>query len=313
VRSPWYDAQCERPGATPQSIAQELDRDPGGSAYQFFGSVIDKAKKGTTSPFVKGDMSFDAMASEGDFVEMPNGPFWLWFNPAELEKREERQFVVSVDVSAGTGGDYSSSSVIQIWDTITGDQMAEYTTNTMSPEVLARLSVAVCRWVRGKSGKAFLIWDAQGSTGSQYTNSLIDTTDYRDIYRRSIKHVKSLSGRKTDAPGYWHLNKEEPLGALRDAILRDRAKIQSLPCATELGEFEMRRGKVEHTGAATSEVERGKAHGDRVMAAALGVIAMDDRPGQVKEVEKKEPPPDSMAGRMARRKRRERQTSLCSW
>ena len=37
IRSPYYDSACKRPGATPQSVAQELDRDYGGSDYQIFG------------------------------------------------------------------------------------------------------------------------------------------------------------------------------------------------------------------------------------------------------------------------------------
>jgi hypothetical protein len=37
LRSAWYDHECDRPGATPQNIAQELDLDFGGSMFRVFG------------------------------------------------------------------------------------------------------------------------------------------------------------------------------------------------------------------------------------------------------------------------------------
>lgn len=60
MRSPWYDLQCER-AAHPMEIAQELDIDYLGSAFQFFDvDTIDKLIKRDSRPAMHvGELDFD--------------------------------------------------------------------------------------------------------------------------------------------------------------------------------------------------------------------------------------------------------------
>ena len=40
VRSPWYDARCQRPGATPRLVAKELDMNPRGAVGKVFDVLV---------------------------------------------------------------------------------------------------------------------------------------------------------------------------------------------------------------------------------------------------------------------------------
>lgn len=79
VRSPYYDQECMRPGATPQSIAQELDRDYGGSEYQIFGKdLYEIGRENLVSPYAVGVLHYDESDLEPDFNETEDGPWKLW-------------------------------------------------------------------------------------------------------------------------------------------------------------------------------------------------------------------------------------------
>jgi len=69
LRSPWYDLQCSR-AAHPMEIAQELDIDYLGSAFQFFDpGIIDGCiKKDSRPAFHIGELSFDESLEPTEFI-----------------------------------------------------------------------------------------------------------------------------------------------------------------------------------------------------------------------------------------------------
>ena len=74
TRSPYYDWECKRPLATPQSIAAELDRSFGGAAYSYFDGVLIDHLKQTTSrdPYQRGVLGYDAETYRAGWSEKEN-------------------------------------------------------------------------------------------------------------------------------------------------------------------------------------------------------------------------------------------------
>ena len=79
IRSPYYDNECNRPGATPQSVAQELDRDYGGSDYQIFGKELyESGQRNLMMPFVRGVFGYNVEDLSPEFEKAEDGPLKLW-------------------------------------------------------------------------------------------------------------------------------------------------------------------------------------------------------------------------------------------
>ncbi|MHC4181339.1 MAG: hypothetical protein ACYSWU_27900, partial [Planctomycetota bacterium] len=116
VRNRWYNEQCLRPGATPLGIAQELDRNPKGTVAKVFSpEAINNVKTlCARPPLVRGRLVFDPESldvrspwvSESDVGELK-----LWCQPGLDGILPIGSYVIGVDISAGTAGDYSSNSV----------------------------------------------------------------------------------------------------------------------------------------------------------------------------------------------------------
>lgn len=304
TRSPWYDLECQRPGATPASIAQELDLDFGGSTYKFFDNAVEQAKKTFQIPLAMGEVDFDPAALVARFVKLERGRLLLW---RHLEKGgffPAGDYVVGCDVASGTSGQYTSNSVLQIVDRSNGEQVAEWVSNSTLPQDFALMSVAICRWIEKSPGcTSFLIWDKLGGAGAQYTQAILEQTNYRNIYFSNPRREQiQITGKRRPSPGYAGKKPEEILGRLRDRIIRSELVVRSEGLVRELNEWEYRNGKLAHIPSISSDDEsaKGQQHGDRVMAMAIALVGAVDRPLPQKPVDTrpKEPPYGSLAWRM---------------
>ncbi|HYE77714.1 MAG TPA: hypothetical protein VEI97_06995, partial [bacterium] len=119
-RSPWYDAECAR--RHPMEVAQELDIDYLGSDYQFFDGpqLAQASERDARPPYRVGHLDADADSRQPlGFRDDPAGPLQLWALP-DLHDRmpADRDYVIGVDVSAGTG---ASNSVAAVLDRRTGE------------------------------------------------------------------------------------------------------------------------------------------------------------------------------------------------
>ena len=285
TRSPYYDQECQRPGATPQSIAQELDRDYGGSEYQIFGKdLYERGQEGLLRPYEQGFLYYDEETLSQDFNATEKGEFKLWCH------RDSRgvpvktgQYVAGCDIAAGLGGDYSSNSVMVVVDVITGQQVAEFATNTLRPEAFADLVIAGCKWFN----KAYLIFEVNGPPGSAFMRQVLER-NYPNIYYRSVEN-KSYK-KKTQNPGWYSTekNKLSVLSQMSAAVQSGEFVIRSKALLNECREYIYQNGKVVHSKSIKTQDDssKGTAHGDRVIAAALAWHATKDRP--VRPVEKKE-------------------------
>ena len=297
VRSPYYDNECHRPGATPQSVAQELDRDYGGSDYQIFGKELYEAgQKNVMIPFMRGIFGYHADTLAPEFEKSNDGPMRLWMHLDDNNKpiAAHSEFVIGCDISAGLGGSYTSNSVAAVVNSVTKTQVAEFATNTMRPEDFADYVVSLCKFFH----KAYLIWEHNGSPGGAFTKRVLDQ-QYPNIYYREVEH-KSFK-KKTKNPGWWSTerNKLGVLSTLAKAVKTDEFVIRSAELLEECRQYVYKDGRVVHSRSVRTldDSSKGQAHGDRVIAAALAWHAVKDRPSAPRHEYRQDIPVGSMAWR----------------
>jgi hypothetical protein len=299
TRSPYYDDECRRPGATPQSIAQELDRDYGGSDYQVFGKELYESAKGNLlRPYSVGALYYDGESFSPDYQETENGPVKLWcLRSSAGTPATTGDYVIGCDVAAGLGGSYSSNSVAVVVDSVTGEQVAEFASNTIRPDDFAELVVAMCNWFH----KAYLVWEHNGAPGGAFTKQVIDI-GYGNIYYRELEG--RAYRKKTKNPGFFtnDKNKLALLGKMAGAIQSKEYIIRSDRLLDECRQYIYKDGKVVHSRSIKTQDDssKGQAHGDRVIAAALAWHGARDRPADttVQTDEFSEAPRGSMAYRL---------------
>jgi hypothetical protein len=275
LRSPWYDRECDRAGATPQNIAQELDRDYGGSAYRIFGdSFVEAGRKNVIKETHEGDFNYNTEALESvrfDIIE--GGPCKIWFPLSAIGKPPQSRYVIGCDVSSGTGGSYTSNSTLVGFDMRTGDQVIEYASNTIMPMQFADLAIAVSKWFYN----AYLAWEHNGP-GSSFTKQVLNR-QYDNIYYR--KSQSRRGNRNSKEAGWWtdERTKEVMFGEFQSAALMGEIAIHSNELLTECGRYVRKEGKIAHAlTKVAADDSKGVSHGDRVIAACVALQAMRDRP-----------------------------------
>jgi len=277
LRSPWYDAECER-CVNVQEVAQELDIDYGGAQHRFFRvEVIEALAEKATVPFACGELVHDHNASPQRFMETLNGHLILWVTLDQYGRPPaDRSYGVGVDVAVGTG---ASNSAISVVDYSTGEKVAEYLNPYIDSTDLALLAVALCRWFKGVTGPAFLIWEANGQ-GRQFGMEVLKL-DHPRIYYRTAE--ETTSRKVTDTPGWWtsipskRMLFDEYARALYRHDYNNRSKAALNEC---LNYIITKTGAIEHNQAiayTTMDPSGARAnHGDIVIADALAWWSMRD-------------------------------------
>lgn len=315
IRSPYYDQECLRPGATPQSIAQELDRDYGGSEYQAFGAdLYDIGRLSVCHPYHCGILFYEDTTYDADFQKTEDGPWKMWVHQdPEGKPIGTGQYVIGCDIAAGLGGSYSSNSVACIVDRVTKEQVAEFATNTMRPEAFADLVVSACRLFND----AYLIWEMNGPPGSAFGKRVLSHY-YGNIYYREV--AGRAYSKKSKTPGWFSndTNKLALLTTLSSAIQSREYLIRSDKLLEECRQYVYKDGKVVHSKSVRTQDDssKGQAHGDRVIAAALAWYGVVDRPAEKRDENEeiiKNPPIGTMAYRMREYEERQRQLVSTGW
>ncbi len=277
-RSPWYDEECLRPGASPVTIAQELDQNFGGSVVRYFSeALIDRLEKEhARPPLTVGEMSFTSDSFKPHFVEMDNGRFMLWF-PLDVGGRAPiGNYVVACDIASGVGGSGSSNSSMTVFDRTIGKKVGEFATPNLLPYQFAELAIAVCKFFVNERGQpAYLIWETNG-LGNEFGKRIIDA-GYRDFFYRDV--LDSVSKQKTSKPGWYTKNKSDLLGPYREALIEGGFVNPSKASLDECRQIQ-----VGDDGEPYHVAEKGKddpagakaAHADRVISDALSWIAARD-------------------------------------
>jgi hypothetical protein len=297
LRSPWYDHECDRPMATPQNIAQELDRDYGGSMHRIFGHDFFAATEKTVRrPMARAIVTYDHDTLKPQVELSDDGPLLLWLSLDNNGKPPVHPYVLGADVATGLGGSYTSNSVLTVIDQLTMEQVAELASNTIPPHDFADLSIAICKWFYD----AYLAWEANGpgaAFSKQVLNQKYGNIQYRsDVSRRGRKKTKEV--------GWWTdtKSKQAMFGEIKRSVTGADVVLRSDAMAKECGQYVVIGDRIEHILSARTEDDssRGQAHGDRVMAYGVALMATKERPLASKALTDTivgEPPPHTMAAR----------------
>jgi len=292
TRSPWFDQECLRPGATPQKIAQELERDYQGSEYQVYGHEFhDVGSESILAPKAEGVFDYHPETLEPDFDSVAGGPLKLWCHlHGDRPPTFNCSYVVACDIASGLAGSFSSNSVAAVIDRVTREQVAVYVTNTVDPDDFADLSIALCKWFNN----ALLIWECNGDNGSRFTQQVLQRR-YHNLYMREVKFKRFK--KQTREPGWFsdRQTKAAALGALSKAIKQRYLKVREALFFQEAKEYIYdQTGKIVHSKSRARATEDnsavGEAHGDRVIAMAVGWWAIKD---YVPELEQAKPLTDA--------------------
>lgn len=274
LRSPWYAEQCER-AAHAVEIAQELDIDVMGSAYQFFASatIEDYITRHCRKPMHIGNIEFDPETLE--FIkwrEDSRGPLRLWLHLDGAGRPTASGIQIGCDVSAGTG---ASNSALSGVSRVSLEKVLEYANPHIRPEAFGRYVVAVANWLGGPK----VIWEQNGP-GRQFGDALIEA-GYRHVYYRTDE--EKVNKLMSDKPG-WAPTKDNKLALLGE--YRRALELETLINPSELSLRDaleyvyLPTGTIEHSKSQNSYDPTGARsnHGDRVIADALAWKIARDRP-----------------------------------
>lgn len=284
VRSPWYDAQCLAFGATPRSIARELDRNPRGAVGKVFPSeVLNEMKESyVRRPAWQGKPVVDSeKAILTGLLPQAGGPLKLWFLPSLDNKPPSGTYALGCDIAVGTGGEYSSNSVISGINYVTGEQVLEFAVNTINPTRLACIAVALARWLKN----AYLNWETTGPTGETFGLAVMRDIRYSNVWMRLV--TDPLTEKKTRKPG-WRNSSDKDKADLFERLALGMESREFVPRSEDLirecNEYEWEKGKIIHKPSKQHK-EDGAQHGDRAVAAGVMWLAAKERIGNIIDID----------------------------
>lgn len=276
TRSLYYDYEWKR--GTPESIAAELDMDFTGATSQFCDrSVMKKAELKACDPYYTMDVSRDVEVEGRPFVIHRNlkGLLGLWCELDEDLRPPLDRYSLGADISAGTGGAFSSYSHIAIFSKTTGMQVAEWRSNRLGVTDFADL----CMFLGTMFYDAYLVPECNGPLGSIFTNRVREMR-YKYLYqRRATGDKRSQHG--VNEPGYRNRDKGmELLNNLVEGLRVGACVVKSKLALREMGRYVLKGGELTHTSLKDEKdgAAQGKAHGDAAIGTAAGWFGCTDWP-----------------------------------
>lgn len=290
IRSPWYDAECE--ARSPKEVAIELDMDHVGSGDTFFEATIleqhkrlfaRKPRRVTSIVWTKklSDEALIEALRKYDTTKIkhgaPGGPWRIW---AELNKNgrldQAKTYTIGIDISKGQG---ASNSVMSIMCNETREKVAEYADANTPPYELARLACAASLWAGGRNKRPLIIWENNGDPGFDFGRQLVHVYHYPSIY---FSRASGTLAEKRGKRYGWRSSPEQKataLGLLRRAYAHGRFINHSEEALNEALTYISYEGGGIGPAALVEESDSArKAHGDRVIADMLCVLALSEKP-----------------------------------
>jgi hypothetical protein len=277
-RSPWYDAYCLLPGATPRWIARELDMNAHGvTGKPFDKDVLEVMLREKVKPPV---WEGRARLEDGELKLTPQagGPLKLWFKPGLNNAAPGGKFTLGADIGTGEGEASRSNSVLIGCRNKNGEQVLEYTDPQIAPRPFAQLCVAFGRWLHD----AVLNWERQGPGGS-FGAEVRKGQFYPHVWIKPLKEGSFSQDRQRDAG--WNNNsrgaKADLFGdlsfAFAEGTFLPRSEDFIKECAGWQWDEKVQDGMLYH----------GTGHGDRAIAGGVCWTALKDF--QQVGVDKREP------------------------
>jgi hypothetical protein len=294
LRSLYYDYEGARAGVNRQTLAAELDRDVTGATAQLCdGNVLKEAMTRCEEPCQEGALLPGEEPGEWEPAWSFGQDLQLWIELDVDGKPPVDDYVMGADISAGTGGSYSSYSALAIFSRSTGQQVLQWRSNKVNQLVFAGLAKFVGMWFH----EAYFVPEINGPLGTQFINELMKL-GYPRVYRQ--KRGKKTYQEDSESPGYWNSDSGvELLTTLEAGIKSQKAVVKSRLCLKEMGNYFYRNGKLVQAKAQSDEDEgaRGQAHGDMAIATGAAWWGIRNLPKWEEQVPEKEIPADCFLAR----------------
>lgn len=291
-RSIWYDKEAKR--RSPRDLACNVDMNPAMAGDIFFDpQVLDRLRSQyIKQPKYTGSFTFDVKSKSGNnriynikFRKNVKDEFKWWLDLERNRPDQEHTYLVSCDISLGTGG---SNSVAKIYDLVTFELAGMFLTPHLTPSDFCDYVMAICNWVGGQNRFPFLVWEANGP------GILFDQRrklfGYSNIFLDTI--TRSKTPKRTKRPGFYttKTSKYDALLELRAALaegLKKNPTGKYLRIYDELtfNEYDdyifYDNGDIGLSGNVTETGEAKKAHGDTVITDAMAVHCLNFAPKSV--------------------------------
>lgn len=180
------------------------------------------------------------------------GAFWLWKEPVA-----GHEYIFGVDCSEGVGAD---NSCIQIIDTDTQEQIAEFYSNIITPYEFSQLIYELAIYYNN----ALLVIEEM-SAGLSVINTLQNELYYENFYYNNVTSKIPRAGIKTTVA-----NRPLILTGFQTCILQKNVKINSIRMLNEMKTFEY------NAVTKKPEAHKGK-HDDAIMAFAIALFVMNNQ------------------------------------
>jgi hypothetical protein len=329
-RSPWFDGQEAR-GRSRQDIAINILRIPQGSADQFFddANLVRCENTYVRDPDYTGTLKYTIHKTRPVDVKFQRGgPKLLkWWGPLPKGRpRQDHNYIVSCDISRGTG---SSNSVATITDVNTSEIVGVYVNPFIDVTDFAELAVALCLWTGGGSRKTYLIWEANGP-GDTFAKR-VRKIGYGFVYYKVNERQKTRKRGGNKTYGWYSTTgingtKNDLLSEFDAAISESLVKnkrfphiiIHDIDLIRECRDYIFLGDRIDVGLSAQVTESSGAryAHGDRVISAALAMLAMKEQP-KAKAKLKQKTRKNCLLSRMQERERERQRTkakqSLGKW
>jgi hypothetical protein len=313
-RSPWVDAQFER-GRSRNDMAINVFRIAQGSADQFFDheSLCRHENQFTCEPRFTGTLKYTIEDKKPVGICFKRGgPKHLkWWGPLPNGRpRQDHNYIVACDISRGTG---NSNSVAVIADVNTSEVVGVYVNPYIDVTDFAELAVALCLWCGGGTKSAYLIWEANGP-GDTFKNR-VRKIGYSFVYYKVDQRAKTRRRQGNKKYGWYSTpgingSKNDVLGELDAAIHESLVKVKRFPflivhdieTVREMREYIFLGDRIDVglSSEVTDSSGARYAHGDRVIATALIMLALKEQPkASLKKAQKVRK--NTLAGRMKKR------------
>jgi hypothetical protein len=329
-RSPWVDAQFDR-GRSRQDMAINVFRKPQGSADQFFDdeNLYRIERMYARDPDYTGTLKYNIHKVRPVDVQFQRGgPKHLkWWGPLPKGRpRQDHNYIVSCDISRGTG---SSNSVATITDVNTSEIVGVYVNPFIDVTDFAELAVALCLWTGGGSRKTYLIWEANGP-GDTFAKR-VRKIGYGFVYYKINERQKTRKRSSNKTYGWYSTtgmngSKNDLLSEFDAAISESLVKnkrfphiiIHDIELIRECRDYIFLGDRID-VGLSTQVTDSSGAryaHSDRVISAALAMLAMKEQPkakAKFKQKTKKNCLLARMQERNRERQRKKAQKKLSKW
>lgn len=293
MRSVWFDRQELR--RSKKDIAQNILRIPEGSSDMVFdyGTMMRIRNTFVRPPDYQGEIDFKR--GKRGYIESPffmssgsKGRLKWWGQLLKNRPDQTHNYVVGCDISRGTG---ASNSVASILDVNTSELVGVYADPYTDITDFAEIVVALCKWCGGGSKQPFLIWEATGP-GETFGKKILKL-GYNFVWHKKEERRQETGDRRQNKWGWdstkgangtkiklvWELD-----SALMESVRQEKFSswltIYDESLLNELESYVYFEGRAD-VGQALEQTDSSgakSAHGDRVIATGLCVLAAKDQP-----------------------------------